>query len=159
MTCESVLDAVDLIATGELTSDEGMAAHLATCAPCALALESARRLDGLLRERPVAVPPAQFTSRTMARIRRARWRNEQMIDWAFNAALVAVAVAISVGLWTVLSRSGLTLVSNEAVQLLGAAMRTFIQRVTPSLPIYTLATALVVTALGVWWWAERDAPI
>jgi len=26
--------------------------------------------------------PPQFTSRTMARIRRARWRNEQMIDWS-----------------------------------------------------------------------------
>jgi anti-sigma factor RsiW len=159
MTCDSVLDAVDPIAAGELTPDEQMEAHLATCASCALALESARRLDRLLRERPVAAPPPQFTSRTMARIRRARWRNEQMIDWGFNAALVAVAVAVAMGIWIVLSRAGLTLVSNDALQLLVASMRTFVQRVTPSLPVYTLATALVLTALGIWWWAERDAPI
>jgi hypothetical protein len=24
-------------------------------------------------------------------------------------------------------------------------------------PVYAGATALLVTALGIWWWAERDA--
>jgi hypothetical protein len=38
-------------------------------------------------------------------------------------------------------------------------MRAFFQRVSPSLPVYALATALLVTALGIWWWAERDATI
>jgi hypothetical protein len=31
--------------------------------------------------------------------------------------------------------------------------------VSPSLPVYALATMLLITALGIWWWAERDAPI
>jgi anti-sigma factor RsiW len=160
MTCDGVLNSIELIAAGELKPHDGMAAHLATCASCASALEAARRLDALLRQRPIATPPAQFTSRTMARIRRARWRNEQMIDWSFNAALTLVAVAVAAGIWIVVSRSGLTFAAgNDALQLLGAEMRAFFQRVSPSLPIYALATALLVTALGIWWWAERDATI
>jgi anti-sigma factor RsiW len=159
MTCDGVLNAVELIAAGELTPDDQMAAHLATCASCTSTLEAARRIDALLRQRPVAMPPPQFTARTMARIRRARWRNEQMIDWTFNAALVLVALAIASGIWLVASRSGFTLVGNDAVQLFGAGMRTFVQRVAASLPIYALATVMLVTALGIWWWAERDATV
>jgi anti-sigma factor RsiW len=157
MTCDGVLNAVELIAAGELTPDDEMAAHLTTCASCASTLETARRIDALLRQRPAAMPPPQFTARTMARIRRARWRNEQMIDWTFNAALVLVALAIASGIWLVASRSGFTFVGNDAVQLFGAGVRTFVQRVAPSLPVYALATVMLVTALGIWWWAERDA--
>jgi len=159
MTCDAVLNAIEAIAEGELTPDHRMAAHLATCPLCASALETARRLDALLRQRPVAPPPPQFTPRTMARIRRARWRNEQVIDWTFNAALALVTVGLALGVWFILSASGLGYVGNDAMQLLGAGMRTFVERVTPSLPIYALATVLLVTALGIWWWAERDAPI
>lgn len=159
MTCDDVQNAIELIAAGELTPDAATSSHLATCAPCASALEAARRLDALLRQRPIPAPPAQFTARTMAGIRRARWRNEQMIDWGFNAVLALVAVAIAAGIWIVVSRSGFTLVGNDALQLFNAGMRTFAQRVSPSLPIYALATALLVTALGIWWWAERDASI
>jgi len=112
------------------------------------------------RQRPVATAPAQFTSRTMARIQRARWRNEQMIDWSFNAVLTLVAMAVAAGIWIVVSRSGLTFAAaNDAQQLLGAELRAFFQRASASLPVYALATALLVTALGIWWWAERDATV
>ena len=157
--CDDVLDAVELIASGELTPDEQTAAHLTTCASCASALEAAQRLEVLLRQRPVAAPPPQFTSRTMARIRRARWRNEQVIDWVFNVVLVAVAVMVAAGLWTIASRSGLTSVNSEALDLLATATKTIVRRVSPSLPLYALATALLVSALGIWWWAERDTAI
>jgi anti-sigma factor RsiW len=159
MTCDDVQNAIELIAAGDLTPDVQMASHLAACTACASALEDARRLDALLRERPVPTPPDQFTARTMAGIRRARWRNEQMIDWVFNAALALVALAIATGIWIVASRSGFTFVGSDALQLFGAGMRTFVQRVSPSLPVYALASVLLVTALGIWWWAERDAPI
>jgi anti-sigma factor RsiW len=159
MTCDDVQNAIELIAADEMTPDAGMASHLATCRSCAAALEAARRVDALLRQRPIPAPPAQFTARTMASIRRARWRNEQMIDWGFNAALALVGVAIAIAIWLVVSRSGFTFVGNDAMQLFGAGMRTFLQRVTPSLPIYALATMLLITALGIWWWAERDATI
>jgi hypothetical protein len=95
----------------------------------------------------------------MARIRRERWRNEQLIDWSFNAALAVVGMAVAAGIWIVVSRSGFTFVGNDALQLLNTEMRSFFQRVSPSLPVYALAIALLVTALGIWWWAERDATI
>ena len=92
----------------------------------------------------------------MSRIRRARWRNEQMIDWGFNAVMVASAVAVAVAIWIVASRSGFAFVGADARELMAASMRAVVQRVTPSLPLYGLATALLATALGIWWWAERD---
>src|SRR5262249_59047734 len=126
---------VGRVAWGEMTPDAEMASHLATCRSCASALETAQRIDTLLRQRPIAAPPAQFTARTMASIRRARWRNEQMIDWGFNAGLALVALTIVAGMWIVFIRSGFTFVGNDALQLFGAGMRTFVQRVSPSLPV------------------------
>ena len=159
MTCDDVQNVIEIIASGEMTPDTQMASHLATCRSCASALEAAQRIDALLRQRPVPPPPAQFTARTMAGIRRARWRNEQMIDWGFNAALALVGVAVATVIWIVVSRSGFTFFGNDTLELFGAGMRTFVQRVSPSLPVYALASVLLVTALGIWWWAERDAPI
>ena len=159
MTCDDVLNAVEPIAAGERQPDAWMAAHLSTCVSCASALEAARRLDAMLRQRLVPAPPPQFTTRTMARIRRARWQNAQVIDGAFNAGLALIALATAAGIWIIISRSGFTLVGNDALQLFGAGMRTFVQRVSPSLPLYALATLLLVTALGIWWWAERDATL
>jgi len=159
MTCDDVLNDVEAIAAGERQPDARMAAHLSTCVSCASALEAARRLDAMLRQRLVPAPPPQFTVRTMARIRKARWHNEQVIDWAFNAGLALIALAIAAGIWIIISRSGFTFVGNDALQLFGAGMRTFVQRVSPSLPLYALATVLLVTALGIWWWAERDATL
>jgi anti-sigma factor RsiW len=159
MTCDDVLDVVDLLASGELRSNEATDAHLAGCPSCSSALAAARRLETALRERPVAAPPAQFTAKTMARIRRARWRNEQMIDWGFNAVLVAAALAIAIGIWFVASQAGFALAGSDARELLAASMRSVVQRVTPSLPLYALATALLATALGIWWWAERSGQL
>src|ERR1043165_8164626 len=159
MTCDAVLNTIELIAAGDLPLDAATTAHLAGCPSCPAALAAARRLEALLRERPVVAPPAQFTERTMARIRRARWRNEQMIDWGFNAVMGAVALALAAAVWIVASRSGLSFVPSDTSELLASNMRSLVERVTPSLPLYALAAALVATALGVWWWAERDAPI
>jgi anti-sigma factor RsiW len=156
MTCDDVLDTIELIAAGE-PADAATRAHLASCASCASALAAARRLEALLRQRPALAPPARFTARTMERIRRARWRNEQMIDWGFNAVLVATALAVAMGIWIVASHTGLAIVGSDARELLAAGMRSVAARVTPSLPVYALATAVLATALGIWWWAERDA--
>jgi hypothetical protein len=56
----------------------------------------------------------------------------------------------------VLNRSGLAAVSNDAFGVFGRGLMTFAQRVAPSLPLYAGAAALLATALGIWWWAERD---
>src|SRR5215213_1062675 len=159
MFCDEALDAVEAIAAEDRQPEGRVAAHLASCPNCAAALVSARALEGLLRRRAVPVPPAQFTSRTLARVRRARWRSDQLLDVGFNVAVVAVVLALVGGTWLLLNRSGLAAVSNDAVDLFGTAVVTVLRRVTPSLPLYGAATVVLATSLVIWWWAERDATL
>jgi anti-sigma factor RsiW len=159
MFCDEALDAVEAIAAGEVTADGRIADHLTTCPNCAAALVSARALEGMLRARPVPKPPPQFTTRTLARVRRARWRSEQFLDVGFNVAIGAVVLAVIAGVWMLLIRTGLVAVSNDAVDLFSSSFVAFARRVSPSLPLYAGATALLATALGIWWWAERDATL
>jgi anti-sigma factor RsiW len=159
MYCDEALDAVERVAAGELTPDGRLAEHYATCPNCSAALESARELERLLRGRSAPKPSAQFTTRTMARVRRARWKSEQVLDVGFNVVIAVVVLAIMVGAWMLLDRSGLVVVSNDAVEMLGRGLVSFAQRVAPSVPVYAAATGVLVTALGIWWWAERDAPL
>jgi predicted anti-sigma-YlaC factor YlaD len=157
MFCDEALDAVEAIAAGDVTPDGRVAEHLASCPNCAAALVSARALEGMLRVRPVPKPPVQFTTRTLARVRGVRWRSEQFLDVGFNVAMAAVVLAVVGGIWMLLNRSGLVAVSSDAVDLFGTSLVAFARRVSPSLPLYAAATALLATALVIWWWAERDA--
>jgi anti-sigma factor RsiW len=159
MFCDEALDSVEAIAGGETTPDGRVAEHLASCPNCAAALIRARELEQLLRSRAVPEAPPQFTPRTLARVRRARWRTEQFLDAGFNVAIGLVVLAVVAGVWILLNRSGLVSVSSDAVDLFGAAILAFARRVGPSLPLYAGATLLLVTALAIWWWAERDAPL
>ena len=159
MFCDEALDAIEAIAADELTPDGRVAAHLASCPNCAAALVSARALEVMLRGRAAPKPSSQFTTRTLARVRRARWRSEQFLDVGFNVAIAAVVLAVIAGVWMLLNRSGLVAVSNDAVDLFGTSLVAFVRRVSPSLPLYAGATALLATALGIWWWAERDAAL
>ena len=155
MTCDDV--AIEAIAGGELTPDAAIAAHVASCAACTAALEEARLVESLLRARQAPAAPAQFTSRTMSRIRHASWRREQIVDWIFNAAMIATALLVATGLAIAFKRTSMSLVSRDAMEIFSAGMATMAQRVSPSLPLYAGATGLLVVALGVWWWAEHDA--
>jgi len=156
MFCDEALDAIEPIAAGELTPDGRIADHLATCPNCAAALESARRLERMLQARPVPRPAPQFTSRTLARVRRVRWRTEQFLDVGFNVAIAAIVLAVGGGAWILLQRSGLATVSSDAVDLVGSGMMALVRRVAPSVPLYAGATAVLASALALWWWAERD---
>jgi hypothetical protein len=79
-----------------------------------------------------------------------------MLDMGFNVGIAIVVIATMVVIWMVLNRSGLAAVSNDALGVFGRGLTTFAQRVAPSLPLYAGAAALLATALGIWWWAERD---
>ena len=48
MLCDDLLDLIGPIASGELTPESEIAAHLATCPNCTESLEGARRLERLL---------------------------------------------------------------------------------------------------------------
>ena len=159
MFCDETLDAIEAIAARELTPEGRVAQHLATCRQCAAALESARRLERMLETRPVPQPTPQFTTRTMARIRRARWRSDQFLDVGFNVAIAFVLIGVGASIWVLLARTGLIAVSGDTITLIESGASALAQRVAPSLPVYGAATALVVTALAIWWWAERDSAI
>jgi anti-sigma factor RsiW len=156
VTCDDIADLIEPIAEGVLNLDSGVAAHLASCSRCSRALEEARRLEQLLRSRPAPAAPADFTSRTMGRIRRAQWRSEQMFDLGFNIALALAAAAAISGAWILLHRTGLTAIANDVVSVFGAGLRTVVDQAEPSVHLYAGATALVVAVLALWWWAERD---
>jgi anti-sigma factor RsiW len=157
MYCDEALDAVEAIAAGELAPDGRLAAHYASCPHCATALSSARELEGLLKERAAPQPSPQFTKRTLTRVRRARWRREQLVDAGFNAAIGIVVLAVAVGVWMVINRSGLATVSHDAIGVFSRGLVTLLRGIAPSIPLYAGATALLATALGIWWWAERAA--
>jgi anti-sigma factor RsiW len=157
MFCDEALDSVEAIAAGELTPEGRIAAHLETCPNCAAALRSARALDQMLRGRSAPAPPANFTSRTLARVRRARWQSDQLVDVAFNMAIGAVVLASLGGAWLLLARMGLIAVGGGAFDLIGTAIMAAAHRVGPAFPIYSGAAALVGTALLIWWWAERGS--
>jgi anti-sigma factor RsiW len=154
--CDEVLEVIEPIAAGDAAPDDRVAAHLASCEWCAGALDRARRLDRLLRERPAPSPPAQFTSRTLTRIRRERWRREQTFDLGFNLALAALVLAVVVAGWAFADVLGLSRAGAEAV---AAAWRGIEPRLGSSIPLYAGAAALLGGALGLWWWAERDAAL
>ena len=159
MFCDEALDAVEAIAAGDLMADGRIAEHLATCPNCAAALVRARQLERVLQRRGVPQPSSQFTARTLTRVRRARWRSDQFLDVGFNLAVIIIVVALFGGVWMLLNRTGLVGVSTDAVDLFGSAFVTLVRRVAPSLPLYAGAAALLATALGLWWWAERDAAL
>jgi anti-sigma factor RsiW len=159
MFCDEALDCVEAIAAGDLTPDGRVASHLATCPNCAFALERARQLEASLRSRTAPVAPAQFTTRTLARIRRARWRNDQFLDVGFNVAIGLIVMSALAGVWMLLHRTGLASVSGDAVNVFGSGFVSLVRRVAPAVPLYAGAAALLVSALGIWWWAERDAAL
>ena len=159
MFCDQVLETIEPIAAGELTASAPVAEHLASCNGCGAALAAARRVDALLRSRVAPAPPANFSSRVMNRLRLARWRGEQLLDWGFNIALVTAGVLVVLGLWMVMRQSGLVIVSSDAVQMFESGRTLRARRISPSLPLYSAATAVLGTALAIWWWAERDATL
>lgn len=156
MFCDQVLELVEPIASGDLIADAAVSAHLASCGQCAAVLEDARAVDRLLRQRAIPTPSPQFTTRTLARIRRDRWRREQFLDVGFNLAIGLIVLGVVMAVWMIMDRSGLSAVSRDIISLFGAEVMEGARRIAPSLPLYAGAIALLVTALGIWWWAERD---
>lgn len=153
--CDEILDTVEAIAAGDLTSDQQTLAHLRSCAGCKAALETARQVDRLLQARPVPVAPPQFTARTLARVRRERWRQEQFFDLGFNLVMGVVLIVILLAAWSFMDLSGLSTLGADTVHAIGSQIAALARTLAPSVLGYAAATALLGALLGVWWWAER----
>jgi predicted anti-sigma-YlaC factor YlaD len=156
MFCDEALEAIEPIAAGDLRPDTRIAAHLASCANCRATLDRAREIEGMLQARSAPTPPPSFTSRTLARIRRDRWRRDQVLDTGFNIAVASVVLAAMASMWLIMNQSGIVTGSRDAVALIEMVIVAVVGRVAPELPLYAAATALLAATVGVWWWAERD---
>jgi predicted anti-sigma-YlaC factor YlaD len=156
MSCDDMLEAIEPIAAGDLTPDAAAAEHLASCADWRAAVARAREIERLLHERPAPVAPPQFTSRALARIRRDQWRRDQFLDAGFNAAIVSLLLAALVALWLIIDRAGIVTLSTDVVGTIYMIGRTVVRRIAPAVPLYAAATALILGAVTLWWWAERD---
>ena len=87
MTCREVQESIEAIAAGDEPATGAFRAHVETCARCAAALATARRIEESLAARPAPAAPARFAATVVARIRREHWRAEQQVDRMFNIAV------------------------------------------------------------------------
>jgi anti-sigma factor RsiW len=157
--CEYLVPLVEPIAAGDLAPDARVAAHLAACPRCGASLELARRIEQAMKARVAPQAPPQFTSHALARIRRDRWQREQWLDAGFNAAVILLGVGITAAAVLIFYTTGFDAIGNALIELVASAAAQLARQVAPSLPLYGAATALVATALGIWWWTERDMSV
>jgi anti-sigma factor RsiW len=157
VTCRDVLEQIEAVAAGDQVLGERTRAHLETCPGCAAALAAARRLEDALSAWPVLVPPEKFTASVLHRIRRERWRSEERVDRLFNLAMIFAA-----GL--VLTGAAFLFYMSTAIELAAAASRVFsmageemLRQAAPAAGTYIAAMALLISALGMWWWADMSA--
>ena len=156
MRCEHADPFIEAAAIGETVPD-AVAAHVASCAGCAARLAMARRIETALATRVVAAPPATFTTAVIMRLRRDRWRTEQVVDFGFNVAVGIGVLIIAAGLAGVAWRAGVMQIGGEMSTILLAAIRAAATRAVADARLIVLVALLVTTAIGLWWWAEEDA--
>jgi anti-sigma factor RsiW len=156
MTCREVLNLVEAIAAGDVTGNEAVSAHLASCPRCAGALAAARGIEAALARGPNPVPPARFTADVIARIRRERWRSEQQVDRIFNVAIAAAVLLVIGGIAALMNFGGLLAAVGNTWALLAVGTEEVVLAAAPRLATYVGAAGLLVSALAMWWWAERQ---
>jgi anti-sigma factor RsiW len=155
VTCTDALHIVEAIAGGDLDVDENVRAHFETCPRCASALASARRIEAALQARPKPQAPARFTQTVLTRIRRERWQSEERVDRVFNVAIV-VAVLLVIGSIMALTNVGAVIgAAGSLWGVIAAVAGQTLEAAAPALLTYIAAAGLLMSALGMWWWADR----
>jgi hypothetical protein len=155
MTCKEALELVEAIAASDIAVDAIARAHFETCPRCAAVLASARRVEMMLAGREVPVAPARFTGAVMQRLRRERWRSEQHVDFLFNAAIAIALVLIAGGIVALMNLSGVMAAAAGTWIAVASIGEQFARSAAPTLDTYVAAVLLLLSALGMWWWAER----
>ena len=155
MSCPDVLDLVEPIAAGDLVPDERVRDHLHSCPQCAGALASAQRLEAQLKAMEIPAAPPAFTTQVLQRIRRDRWQSEQNVDRLFNLAIVAAVIFIAAGLLALLNVDTVISLTGSMWTALKEGSRQTARTAAPTVGTYVAAAGLLVSALGMWAWAER----
>jgi anti-sigma factor RsiW len=158
MTCEEANAFIEAVAVGDSVPDE-LAAHLAGCRQCAPRLALARRIDLTLKERIVPAASPGFTVSVMARLRRDRWRTEQVVDLSFNIAVTTGVLLVLAGIAGFAWRAGAVAIGNDIAELMVTATRTVVERAATDMQVVTVIMLLISTAFALWWWAEEEAPM
>lgn len=155
MRCEEADRLIEAFVGGDDLADDELVRHVDACQRCTAAIEMARAVERFLAAQPVTPPPSGFARTVVERLRTDRWRAERNLDLGFNLAIAAGLLVVVGGVWLLLNVSGLTAVAQDLTMIFADGMTTLAARVVTGLPTYTAAAGLVMTALGVWWWAER----
>jgi anti-sigma factor RsiW len=155
MTCKDVLDLVEPIAAGDLVPDAALRAHVETCPRCAGELASARRLEAMLAGREAPAAPARFTALVLQRIRSERWRSEQQVDRLFNVAIAASLLLIAGGILALMNLTGVLAAATGTWTTAASLTGQLAENAAPTLNTYVAGICLLISALGMWWWAER----
>lgn len=153
--CKDVREVIEAIAAGDVQPDAPTRAHLESCIGCASALATAVRIETALAARPAAPAPPRFPQAVVQRIRRERWSSEQRVDRLFNFAIVAAVVLVAGGLAAALNVDMLLGVAGSIWLLIRGAGGEMLQGAIPAVNTYVTAAALLLSALGMWWWVEQ----
>ncbi len=153
--CQAMDDRIEEIADG-LAHEPDVAAHLSTCARCQARLTLARSVNRVLETREVPEAPEWLTAAVMTRVRRERWRSEQLVDAGFNVAVAAGLGLIAVGLGALAWSLGWFSIDPAAVELVAAAAGQWLARISGQLQMLVVAAVLLTSALGLWWWVEGE---
>ncbi len=158
MRCDEVNLLIDALAAGA-EPDADTTSHIAGCVRCSTALANAAVVERALRDFPAPVVPAGFTNGVMARVRRDRWRSEQVLDWTFNIAVSIGILLIVVGLVGVAWVGGFVSIGDDLIAVLFEQSPILLTRITGEMQTIVMAGLLLTMALGLWWWVESDASI
>ena len=154
--CAAARDAIDeLVAGGPVAG--AVQAHMDACPACQSELAMARRIERVLASWPTPAPPAHFAAAVAAAARRETWRQEQVVDWGFNVALGVGVAALTAGLAGVVWVVGATAAADGTARVAVAAAEALLVTARAQATVVGTATALLVTTLGAWWWAEERA--
>ncbi|MBP7779145.1 MAG: hypothetical protein KA371_18665 [Acidobacteria bacterium] len=155
-SCASIDAVVEETASGGRLGPD-MAAHLDGCAACQARLALARRIDRVLADWPVAVPPPHFAAQVASRVRQDAWRHEVVVDWGFNIALAASLVFIVAGAGSFLWLLGAVADPAEVSRLAAGQLESLVGRLRGQAPVVITATVLLATTVvAVWWAGERQ---
>lgn len=155
MSCNECNELIEAVAVGDDVPD-AVRDHVAGCPQCAARLRLAQRIDQALSSRQVVPAPDGFATTVLARVRRERWRSEQLLDWSFNA-FVGIGVALVVlGVFGLVYASGLVVISRDLVAALDIVAQSAGRIVASEAPTVAISMLLLTLTLGIWWWVEQE---
>ena len=158
MRCHEAETFIEAMAVGDEVPD-AVRLHATGCARCTARVALAQRIDNTLASRPVALVPPSFTLSVLVRLRKERWRTEQVVDLGFNVAVALGVLLILGGLAGFAWSAGVLAIGGEIAPLVLEVARTTAMRVVADAQVITIAMLLVSMAAALWWWAEEDVSL